>query len=199
VGHGDSVASAEPAGVAGDVAIRRFGGPAPGARDTDDARDYVTIEVHELAPWRVRVEFLIFVEVERGEPQYEYVPCGCGLERPISMAAANNNPDSVAKAFPAVWQQFAKRAAEYWHQAELVLRFQRGELADVRRALVSGRAHKHHPLLVADYRARPKERGSGRIDDMAETFNVHRSTIYRELRGAAADGLISESELEFRR
>ena len=192
------MASAELAGVAGDAAIRRFGGPAQAARDTDDARAFVTIEVPELAPWRVRVEFLVFVERESGEPEYEYVPCGCGLERPISMAAAKRNPDSVAEAYPAVWRQFAKHAAAYWHQAELALRFDRGELADVRRALVSGRAHKHHPLLVANYRARPTKRGSGRIDDMAQAFHVDRTTIYRELRRAAAGGLISESELEIR-
>jgi hypothetical protein len=196
VTHVDSVASAEPAVVAGDVAIRKLGGPATAARDTDDARACITIEVPELAPWRVRVDFLVFIESESESLEYEYVPCGCGLERPISIAAANADPDSVGASWATAWSRFAKLGETYWHQAELALRFQRGELADVRRALVSGRAHKYHPLLVADYRARRVKRG--RIQDMAAAFNVDRTIIWRELRKAAGEGLISEDELETR-
>ena len=83
----------------------------------------------------LRVEFLVFVDPDLDEAEFEYVPVGSGLERPISMAEANGNgnPDSVAEAFPTMWGRFSKLAETYWHQAELLLRFERGELGDVRR------------------------------------------------------------------
>jgi NADH-quinone oxidoreductase subunit N len=60
----------------------------------------------------------------------------------------------------------------------------------MRQALMNGNAHKYHPMLVADYRLR--EGSPSRIDDMRKLFNVHRTTIYRELRSACDEGLISD-------
>jgi hypothetical protein len=131
--------------------------------------------------------------------EYEYVPVGCGLERPISIATADTDPEGIKATYANVFAMFVKRASSYAHQAELLLRFDRCEIIDVRRALVAGKAHKHHPLLVADYRSRPSKRGGGRIDDMAAAYNVDRSTITRELRTAAKAGYIEWSELETRK
>jgi hypothetical protein len=196
VSHNGSEPREARLGVAADVAEISRRGPAAGALDGDDARQSITFRLQELAPWRVKVDFLVYVDPDAAGGR-EYVPVGYELAAPISIAAANSGPDSAGREFPRISAIFARRRDLYQRHAELLLRHQRGDLADIRRAMLAGRAHKHHALLVADYRAR---RGSStRIYDMAATFNVDRTTIYRELRLAMGKGLISADELERRR
>ena len=143
----------------------------------------------------MRVDFLVYGDTDR-PGEREYVPAGYELAAPISIASANFDPDAVQREFPRVSARFARSVESYWIQGELLLRHKHGELAEMRLALIKGKAHKFHPLLVADYRARKGTRS--RIHDMETAFNVHRSTIYRELQAALERGLISEDELERR-
>lgn len=186
------------AGVAVGVAEIGRRKPAGGALPSDDARESVTFRVSELAPWRIRIDFLCYYLEDDPPPadRYQYVPVGFELTLPVSISAANAEPDAAEEIFPPIAARFAKHYEVYCLHGELLLRHRHGQLSEIRAALVSGKAHKYHPLLVASYRARAGT--PTRIYDMAEEFNVSRSTIWRELRVAVEQGLINEDELDRR-
>ena len=200
--HVPSEAPSASAGVAGDVAVIRLRSPGRAARGADDAREQITFRPPELAPWRVRIDFLVYFDADSpGEETqrartYEYVPVGCELAAPISISVAKESPRAIRERYARVAAIFDGKKAAYQHQGELLLRHEHDRLADVRRAMMTGKAHKHHPLLVADYRARAG--APNRNAAMAEAYNVHRSTIFRELRAAVAAGHMSADELERR-
>jgi len=196
--HADRLPPTDTPGVAVDVAELACRGPAAGALEADDARRSITFQPYELAPWRVRVDFLVYHvrDDDSAEQFYEYVVVGYELAKPISILNANAEPDRAAELFPAISARFAANVATYCRQAELLLRQERQEPEEVRQALRSGRAHKYHPLLVAVYRSRSGT--PGRIAATAAGFNVHRTTINRELRSACDSGHIDASELEWR-
>src|SRR5204863_208605 len=136
-------------GVAGDVAELGLRGPAAGALETDDARRSITFQPSELAPWQVRVDFLVYRvhDDTNGEHFYEYVVVGHELAKPIAIRHANAEPDRAWQLFAAIQARFLSNFVSYSKQAELLLRGERGELEEVRQALRAGRAHKHHAFL----------------------------------------------------
>ncbi len=202
-----SEASAATTGVAADVAVTDLRGPAAGARDIDDARRSITFRVPELASWRVRIDFLVYVEIddesgfwrrdETGSVVYEYLPVGHELVRPISIANANAEPETIGREYRRVSAKLKANLELYQLHAELLLRHDNGRLVEVRNALREGKAHKYLPLVVAEFRLR--EDSPSRISDMADAFHVHRTTIYRALQDADRAGLITTGELEQRK
>jgi hypothetical protein len=110
---------------------------------------------HELAPWRVTVHFRVYYfEPERGPIEYEYVTVGHELTVPISIASAEADAETIRQEYARIKTKFARQLGIYEQHAELLLRHKRGDLTEMRRAMIGGKAHAFHPLLVADYRAR---------------------------------------------
>jgi hypothetical protein len=189
------MAEPEGRGVATRVAAIRWKGPAPAARDHDDARSSISYMVKELAPWELRFDFIQYVDDERpGESEYQLA--GFALERRITISEANTSPDS-ARMTSKHSATFLPGFPSYCRIAELRLRFLNKD-ADGRHAALSGpRPYRDLEFLVDEYRFR--EGTPSRIINMATDLGCHRTTIWRHLHDSVRQGLMSESELESRR
>jgi hypothetical protein len=199
--HKERVTLANAAGVAFPVAIVEFKKPAARASGDDEARAPITFAAKELAPWKVRVDFLIYDQPGKwGSHTFEYVPVGIALvlTGDLSIDTANEAHEDIKKRASVVHRAFARNLESYCYQAELLLRDARDELDDVRLAILKGRAHKHLPLVVALFKLLAGHEQEARVREMAEILCVDRSTVFRVLEKAREAGLIAEDELDGR-
>ena len=145
--HEPIEAGADRSRVATRVAVLRREWPGRAARPDDDARMRVSVSFPEFRPWCARFDFLHYVDRDANAPVDEFVLVGYGLERPISIAQANGDPDDV-RLPPAYSRDFVKDVHRYARIGELKLRMRHLEANDRHRRIVEPFAHRDLEELV---------------------------------------------------
>ena len=178
--------------------------PQAGTKPGDDVRTQITLTLPEFSPSQLRFDFLRYIEVDNPEYPVTYELVGFALERPTTLAEAEDALTAGDDGGTITAEQVDRLYRYFWSYrriAELRLRFDDAGwkhrslvLADIQEGTP---LYRNLELLVEEYRSRKGT--NGRMYDMAEALGCSRKTIWLYLGKAVDAGLIAEDELPKRR